>query len=304
MNRGARCVERQRRLGERDEHQPFDRPEMDRLQPVLRLVEIRRHVPRRAQRAVEIVGSRRDRGRPARWHGPTRCADARSAMAADIGEGAQRAVPAAHDDDAFLAPSHGETSRRAPARMEACPAQNPMAEEDALHVVLERFGDVVERLLERMRGRLPRARSRRWRRRRFLRSRWRRHVMRSLAADVSSRAYPRCSSGSYIGARLARAGTAPSGDLDLESRRPRRARRSRVSSSRDIAERDGAAERDGHRRPKSCGRRCGRRARSAHRDRAAVRDRARRNCTSRRPAAAVAPAQQRLAADEVAPCRA
>src|SRR5580700_9162532 len=149
-NRRTRFVEGERPLGERDEDEPFDDLEMNPLQPVARSVEIGRHMTRGSKPSVEIITpgviGADENGRMAGGAS----ANARSAMAANIDEGTQLTILAAQDDDAFLRHLM-EKPVTGVRRARFMPRENPVPQEDPLHVMVEGIRAVVERLMQRMR---------------------------------------------------------------------------------------------------------------------------------------------------------
>jgi hypothetical protein len=148
-------TERERRRGERDEDQPLDDTEMNRLEPIGGGVEIRRHVTRRTQRAVEpvgpgVVGTDQEFGMAG-----LRAADARAAVTADIGEAAQHAILAAHDDHRFVGQLEEEIIARL-RRLAGMAGAEPMAPQQAIDIAPENVGMAIKGLGQRAALGLPR----------------------------------------------------------------------------------------------------------------------------------------------------
>ena len=99
-------LDRRRLVGEADVDDARRLHAGDRLQPVLRGVELRPHVPGVEQAPVELVGPLVVRADELRRRPLVRGADAAAAMAAGVVEGADRSVGPAHDDDRVLADLH------------------------------------------------------------------------------------------------------------------------------------------------------------------------------------------------------
>jgi hypothetical protein len=135
-------------VGEVHEDQAGDVVERHRKQPELGAVDLELALRRRDQLAVEIVGPAVIGADELAGMAMLVVADARAAMAAEIVEGADLAVLAAHHDDHLRADPPGEVVAALWDRAGVA-GEQPAAVEDVAQVRLEHLGRGVEGALER-----------------------------------------------------------------------------------------------------------------------------------------------------------
>ena len=144
-------VERRGVVGEADVDEAVDVAAVDGLQAVLGRVEVRVHVARPEQAAVELVGPLVVGADDLRVGSLRRAAEGRAAVAAGVVEGADRAVGAADDDDRVEADLVGDVAAGL-RQLAGGHGEEPAPVPDPLEVELEDVGVGVEGARERVVG--------------------------------------------------------------------------------------------------------------------------------------------------------
>ena len=154
LGEAGKGIEIGRLIGKADIDQPFEIAAMNRLQPVLRRVEIRTHIARPQQLSIQVIGPLVIGTDQLGRHALRLVADNRPAMPARVVKGADHAVGTAHDHHAVAA----DLMRDIAARLGQFARRNgkqPVAVEKRFHIRAKDFGIGVKGPFQRITGAAP-----------------------------------------------------------------------------------------------------------------------------------------------------